>query len=185
MARRLRFDVSRRRLLQSLGLGAAAGPLIPLLNASAQTAPRPKRLLLLFTPDGCGAGLQHTVRLEADGDRDRLQRSLDPHAARAVQGEDRRPLGPDDDRGRRGRGARLRDGGPVVRHDAARAEQRRQLRRRQRPPDRLGRRAVDRSASSRRPTARTCPISARRRTRTRRRATERSRSACSAATRTR
>jgi hypothetical protein len=52
MARRLRFDVSRRRLLQSLGLGAAAGPLIPLLNASAQTATRPKRLILLFTPDG-------------------------------------------------------------------------------------------------------------------------------------
>ena len=56
MARRLRFDVSRRRLLQSLGLGAAVGPLIPLLNASAQTAPRPKRLLLLFTPDGSAVG---------------------------------------------------------------------------------------------------------------------------------
>ena len=55
MARRLRFDVSRRQMLQALGLGAAAGPLIPLLNASAQTAPRPKRLILLFTPDGCPA----------------------------------------------------------------------------------------------------------------------------------
>ena len=55
MARRLRFDVSRRQLLQALGLGAAAGPLIPLLNASAQTAPRPKRLVLLFTPDGAPA----------------------------------------------------------------------------------------------------------------------------------
>src|SRR5262245_19704916 len=55
MPRRLRFDVSRRRLLQSLGLGAAAAPLIPLLNASAQTAPRPKRLILLFTPDGAPA----------------------------------------------------------------------------------------------------------------------------------
>ena len=55
MARRLKFDVSRRALLQGLGLGAAAGPLIPLLNASAQTAPRPKRLILLFTPDGCPA----------------------------------------------------------------------------------------------------------------------------------
>jgi len=55
MARRLKFDVSRRQLLQALGLGAAAGPLIPLLNASAQTAPRPKRLILLFTPDGAPA----------------------------------------------------------------------------------------------------------------------------------
>jgi hypothetical protein len=42
-------------LLQALGLGAAAGPLIPLLNADAQTASRPKRLLLLFTPDGSPA----------------------------------------------------------------------------------------------------------------------------------
>ena len=61
MARRLRFDVSRRQLLQSLGLGAAVGPLIPLLNASAQTAPRPKRLLLLFTPDGMAAQNYNTT----------------------------------------------------------------------------------------------------------------------------
>ena len=55
MQRRSRFDLTRRRLLQALGLGAAAGPLIPLLNADAQTATRPKRLLLLFTPDGAPA----------------------------------------------------------------------------------------------------------------------------------
>ena len=55
MARRLKFDVSRRQLLQALGVGAAASPLIPLLNASAQTATRPKRLVLLFTPDGAPA----------------------------------------------------------------------------------------------------------------------------------
>jgi Protein of unknown function (DUF1552) len=55
MQRRSRFDLTRRRLLQSLGLGAVAGPLIPLLNADAQTATRPKRLLLLFTPDGTPA----------------------------------------------------------------------------------------------------------------------------------
>jgi hypothetical protein len=42
-------------LLHSLGLGAAVSPFIPLLNADAQTAPRPKRLLLLFTPDGTPA----------------------------------------------------------------------------------------------------------------------------------
>ena len=55
MQRRSRFDLTRRRLLQALGLGAAAGPLIPLLNADAQTATRPRRLLLLFTPDGAPA----------------------------------------------------------------------------------------------------------------------------------
>ncbi len=61
MPRRLRFDLGRRRLLQSLGLGAAAGPLIPLLNADAQTAPRPKRLVLIFSPDGAAALDYNTV----------------------------------------------------------------------------------------------------------------------------
>lgn len=48
---------SRRRLLQALGLGAAATPLLPLLNASGQEAggTTPKRLLLVFTPDGIAA----------------------------------------------------------------------------------------------------------------------------------
>lgn len=55
MQRRSRYDLTRRRLLQSLGMGAVAGPFIPLLNADAQTAKRPKRLLLLFTPDGTPA----------------------------------------------------------------------------------------------------------------------------------
>ncbi len=55
MKRRPRIDLTRRGLLQALGLGAAAGPLIPLLNAEAQTATRPKRLLLIFTPDGAPA----------------------------------------------------------------------------------------------------------------------------------
>lgn len=53
--RHARFGFSRRRLLQSLGLGAAVGPLLPLLNASGQEAVLPKRLILLFTPDGIGA----------------------------------------------------------------------------------------------------------------------------------
>ena len=55
MKRRPRIDLTRRGLLQALGLGAAAGPLIPLLNAEAQTAARPKRLLLIFQPDGAPA----------------------------------------------------------------------------------------------------------------------------------
>jgi hypothetical protein len=38
-----------------MGIGAAAAPLLPLLNANAQNAPRPKRLILVFTPDGAPA----------------------------------------------------------------------------------------------------------------------------------
>lgn len=52
-----RYSLSRRHLLQSLGLGAAAAPLLPLMNASGQglEGATPKRLLLLFTPDGVAA----------------------------------------------------------------------------------------------------------------------------------
>lgn len=52
-----RLGMSRRRMLQTLGLGALASPLVPLLNASGQTMEfiRPKRLLLVFTPDGAAA----------------------------------------------------------------------------------------------------------------------------------
>ncbi|MEO5768109.1 MAG: DUF1552 domain-containing protein, partial [Polyangia bacterium] len=55
MPRRSLLNLSRRQMLQSLGLGAAASPLIPLLNAEAQTAARPKRLVLIFSPDGAPA----------------------------------------------------------------------------------------------------------------------------------
>lgn len=52
-----RRGISRRTLLQSLGLGAAAAPLMPLMNASGQDIEItiPKRLLLIFTPDGAPA----------------------------------------------------------------------------------------------------------------------------------
>ena len=63
MPSRSRYALSRRRLLQSLGLGVAASPLFPLLNASAQTATRPKRLLLLWTPDGAPA-LDYSTQVE-------------------------------------------------------------------------------------------------------------------------
>jgi hypothetical protein len=53
--KRARRGLSRRQLLRHLGVGAAASPLIPLLNASGQEAARPKRLVLVFTPDGIGA----------------------------------------------------------------------------------------------------------------------------------
>jgi hypothetical protein len=43
---------SRRRALQMLGLGAAAAPFVPLLNASGQEAAYPKRLVLIYTPHG-------------------------------------------------------------------------------------------------------------------------------------
>ncbi len=47
--------VARRDLLRALGLGAAVGPLLPLLNASGQESTRPKRLVLIFQPDGAPA----------------------------------------------------------------------------------------------------------------------------------
>lgn len=50
-----RGGISRRTLLKGLGLGTALAPLLPLLNAEAQAATGPKRLLLLYTPDGVGA----------------------------------------------------------------------------------------------------------------------------------
>jgi hypothetical protein len=59
--RNARFDkrylsLSRRRMLEALGLGAAASPLLPLLSAFGQEmGPAPKRLLLVFSPDGIAA----------------------------------------------------------------------------------------------------------------------------------
>jgi hypothetical protein len=55
MRRRAPFGFSRRKLLQALGLGTAVGPLIPILNASGQENLRPKRLVLIFEPDGAPA----------------------------------------------------------------------------------------------------------------------------------
>jgi hypothetical protein len=52
MSRHPRRRISRRALFQSLGIGTALSPFIPLLNASGQEPKRPKRLLLVFTPDG-------------------------------------------------------------------------------------------------------------------------------------
>ncbi|MFO7177247.1 MAG: DUF1552 domain-containing protein [Pseudomonadota bacterium] len=52
MRQRRRVGLSRRKLLQTLGVSTVLSPLIPLLNASGQEAARPKRLLLFFTPDG-------------------------------------------------------------------------------------------------------------------------------------
>lgn len=50
--RRDRTGLSRRRFLAGLGLGAAASPFVPLLNASGQEMSQPKRLVLFFTPHG-------------------------------------------------------------------------------------------------------------------------------------
>ncbi len=46
---------TRRQLLQGIGASAALAPLLPLLNASAQTGRAPKRLVLIFQPDGAPA----------------------------------------------------------------------------------------------------------------------------------
>jgi len=47
-----RFGISRRALLRGLGLSPALYPFLPLLNASGQEMTRPKRLLLVYSPDG-------------------------------------------------------------------------------------------------------------------------------------
>jgi len=44
--------LSRRQLLQHLGVGAAAAPFLPLLRARGQDALYPKRLVLFYTPHG-------------------------------------------------------------------------------------------------------------------------------------
>lgn len=90
MQRRSRFDLSRRRLLQSLGLGAAAGQLFPLLNAEAQTATRPKRLILLYTPDGAPAqNFSTAIDWRPAGSETaftfhEIHTPLDPHKAKIV-----------------------------------------------------------------------------------------------------
>jgi hypothetical protein len=52
---RKRRDMPRRRLLQALGLGVGVGPILPLLNATGAEPTLPKRLLLIFEPDGAPA----------------------------------------------------------------------------------------------------------------------------------
>ena len=46
------FQLPRRQLLQALGLGMGVGPILPLLNASGAEPTFPKRLILIFEPDG-------------------------------------------------------------------------------------------------------------------------------------
>ena len=86
----MKAHVSRRRLLQGLGIGAAAGPWLPLLNADAQTATRPKRLVLLFTPDGIAAqNYSTTVDWKPTGTETaftfhQIHTPLDPYKAKIV-----------------------------------------------------------------------------------------------------
>jgi Protein of unknown function (DUF1552) len=55
------FQVPRRQLLQALGLGVGVGPILPLLNATGAEATFPKRLLLVYEPDGAPAKDYNTV----------------------------------------------------------------------------------------------------------------------------
>jgi hypothetical protein len=48
-------QLPRRRLLQALGFGVGVGPILPLLNATGAEATFPKRLLLVYEPDGAPA----------------------------------------------------------------------------------------------------------------------------------
>lgn len=54
-------DLPRRRLLQALGLGVGVGPILPLLNATGAEPTFPKRLILIFEPDGAPAKDYNTV----------------------------------------------------------------------------------------------------------------------------
>lgn len=51
----------RRSVLRALGLSAAASPLLPLLNVSGAELAFPKRLLLVYEPDGAPAKDYNTV----------------------------------------------------------------------------------------------------------------------------
>jgi hypothetical protein len=55
------LDLPRRRLLQALGLGVGVGPILPLLNATGAEPSFPKRLILIFEPDGAPAKDYNTV----------------------------------------------------------------------------------------------------------------------------
>ncbi|MFZ5889965.1 MAG: DUF1552 domain-containing protein [Myxococcota bacterium] len=85
-----RHGFSRRRLLQSLGLGAAMGPLLPLLNASGQEMVFPKRLILIFTPDGMAAKDYNTAvdwrptGTEADFTLHAIHAPLEPFKSKIV-----------------------------------------------------------------------------------------------------
>jgi hypothetical protein len=46
------IGISRRALLRGFGLSPALYPFLPLLNASGQEVTRPKRLLIVYSPDG-------------------------------------------------------------------------------------------------------------------------------------
>jgi hypothetical protein len=49
---RARPFLTRRGFLKSLGVSTAVAPFVPLLNASGQESTKPRRLLLVYTPDG-------------------------------------------------------------------------------------------------------------------------------------
>ncbi len=90
MKRRTSFGWSRRTFLQGLGLSAFAAPLLPILNASGQENLRPKRLILLFTPDGAPArDYNTTVDFRPTGTETNfafraIHAPLEPHKAKIV-----------------------------------------------------------------------------------------------------
>lgn len=49
------WQLPRRQLLRALGLGMGVGPILPLLNATGAEPTFPKRLILVFEPDGAPA----------------------------------------------------------------------------------------------------------------------------------
>lgn len=86
-----RRGFSRRELLRALGISAGFAPLLPLLNASAQSEPKgPKRLLLLYSPDGIPAADWNDslnwrpTGSETDFTFHELHSPLDPYKSKVV-----------------------------------------------------------------------------------------------------
>jgi hypothetical protein len=75
---------SRRAFLGGLGLGAAASPFVPLLNASAQESLFPKRLLLFFTPHGTVYDNWKPTGTEANFTLGRILAPLERHKKKIV-----------------------------------------------------------------------------------------------------
>ncbi len=66
--KRLPKALTRRQLLHGLGISAGLAPLLPLLNASAQSPRAIKRLVLIFQPDGAPArDYNNTVDFKPQG----------------------------------------------------------------------------------------------------------------------
>jgi hypothetical protein len=76
-----KFGISRRNILRGLGAAAVTAPFLPLLNASGQEMGFPKRLLLVYTPDGTGYTDWMPTGSSTDFNLGPIHQPLEPHKA--------------------------------------------------------------------------------------------------------